>query len=305
VKLGEGYAGRAVLSRQPVFTKDVRPENDVGRKYIFDQEGFISFGVYPLIAKGEVKGVLEIFHRSMLTPDQEWFDYFEALAGQAAIAVHNAELFYNISRTNLELIAAYDDTIEGWSRALEMRDRETVGHSRRVTQMTIRLARELDYPEEDLTILRQGVLLHDIGKMGIPDSILLKPGPLNEEEWASMRRHPEYARDFLNSIPHLRTTAVVPYTHHERWNGSGYPQGLSGESIPLASRVFMVVDVWDALSHERPYKTAWPQADVLKYLSDNAGILFDPKVVSVFLELYRQGEFDAYGIYSEPIEIVR
>jgi len=284
--LGEGCAGRAALERRIVNIPNL-PE--AGESYtlsrLITDEGFISYYGVPLIAKGQVKGVLEIFHRVPLDPDQKWLDFLEALAGQAAIAIDNASLFDDLQRTNIELTLAYDATIEGWAYALDLRDKETEGHSRRVTEITVRLARAMGLSDAELVHVRRGALLHDIGKMGVPDQILLKPGPLTEEEWTTMRRHPVYAYEMLSSIAYLRPALDIPYCHHEKWDGTGYPRGLKGEQIPPAARIFAVVDVWDALSSERPYRPAWPEGKVREYIREQAGKHFDPKVVEVFLEM--------------------
>ncbi len=192
-------------------------------------------------------------------------------------------------RAAVELARAYDSSLDGWSRALDLRDKETEGHTRRVTDMTLRLARAMGVPEADLVDIRRGALLHDIGKMGIPDSILLKPGPLTEEEWKVMRRHPVYAYEFLSPTPYLRPALDVPYCHHEKWDGTGYPRGLRGEGIPRAARIFAVADVWDALRSDRPYRAAWTAAKARDYIREQAGKHFDPRVVEVFLRIERQG----------------
>ncbi|HSO27631.1 MAG TPA: HD domain-containing phosphohydrolase [Anaerolineales bacterium] len=180
---------------------------------------------------------------------------------------------------------AYDTTLEGWARALELRDKETEGHSRNVTNLAVKLAECLGLKEEELIHIRRGALLHDIGKMGIPDHILLKKGPLETEEWGALRQHPVYAYELLKQIPFLQPALVIPYCHHERWDGTGYPRGLKGAEIPLAARIFAVVDVWDALTSERPYRAAWSEADTLEYLRAQAGRHFDPQVVRSFLAL--------------------
>src|SRR3990172_7979831 len=187
-------------------------------------EGFLAYYVVPLMAKGQVKGVLEIMHRSPLALNEEWRDFLEALAAQAAIAIDNAELFNNLQHSNAELVLAYDTTIEGWARALELRDKETEGHTQRAAEMTLRIARAMAMNEEELVHVRRGALLHDIGKMSIPDSILLKTGPLTQEEWEIMRRHPQYAFELLSPIAYLRPALDIPYCHHERWDGAGYPR---------------------------------------------------------------------------------
>lgn len=184
-----------------------------------------------------------------------------------------------------ELLEAYEATLAGWAKALEFKDKETEGHSARVTEMTVRLGRAAGLRDEELVHLRRGAFLHDIGKMGIPDSILSKPGALDEEEWAQMRRHVEYGGNLLAEIEFLRPALEIPRYHHERWDGSGYPEGLKGEKIPLAGRLFAIVDVWDALMHARPYRPAWPEEQVRAYLQEQAGIQFDPKLVAVFLKV--------------------
>ncbi len=186
---------------------------------------------------------------------------------------------------NTELLHAYDATIEGWSRALDLRDHETEGHSRRVTEMTLRLARAVGLAEDEIIHIRRGALLHDIGKMGVPDAILLKPGPLSDAEWEIMRRHPALAREMLNPAEFLRPALLIPYCHHEKWDGTGYPQGLCGDQIPLPARLFALVDVWDALSSDRPYRAAWPPDRVKDHLHSLASTHFDPAIVSVFLRL--------------------
>ena len=229
--------------------------------------------------------MLEVFHRSPLEPHPEWLTFLEALAGQAAIALDNAALVDGLQRSSVELTLAYDATIEGWSRAMDLRDKETEGHTQRVTTMTLELARNLAVPEAELVHIRRGALLHDTGKLGVPDNILLKPGPLNDEEWEIMRRHPTYAYDMLSPIHYLRPALDIPYCHHEKWDGSGYPRRLAGEQIPLAARLFAVVDVWDALRSERPYRTGWPAEKVRQHIEAGAGTHFDPRVVEVFLRL--------------------
>ncbi len=288
LRLGEGQAGRAALERRVVSVSNL-PESEPGGVYARAQllagENFLVHHAAPLIAKGHVKGVLEIFHRAALNPDPEWVDFLETLAGQTAIAVDNLQLFESLQRSNLELGLAYDATIEGWSRALDLRDKETEGHTRRVTELSLRLARAMGVGEEELVHLRRGALLHDIGKMGIPDGILLKPGPLTDAEWVIMRKHPEYAHEMLSPIAYLRRALDIPYCHHEKWDGTGYPRGLRGEAIPLAARIFAAVDVWDALLSDRPYRAAWPEEKVRDYLRSLAGSYFDPKVAAAFLAL--------------------
>ena len=286
LNLGEGHAGRAAQQRQQVLVPDLAAQPDNPRlARALKKEDFVSYIGVPLIAKGLVQGVLEIFHRSPLERDREWHDFLNTLAGQTAIAIDNASLFESLAKSNDDLRLAYDATIEGWSRALDLRDRETEGHTRRVTELTLRLARLMKYPEEQLADMRRGALLHDIGKMGIPDSILLKPSSLTELEWEIMRQHPVYARNLLRPMENLRKAIDIPYAHHEKWDGSGYPEGLRGETIPLAARVFAVADVYDALTSNRPYRKAWTKAKAIKYVNEQRGKHFDPAVVDAFLQL--------------------
>jgi len=285
-RIGEGYAGQAVLERRTVRVPDLRNEHErFMRRGLLADEEFVSYFGVPLIGKGEVKGVLEIFHRSELNPDQEWLSFLETLGGQTAIAIENASLFQDLQRSNFELAMAYDATIEGWSHALDLRDKDTEGHTLRVTEMAIKIARAMGVEEDQLIHMRRGGLLHDIGKMAVPDNILLKPEPLTEEEWEIMRQHPQLAYDWLVAIPFLKYALEIPYSHHEKWNGTGYPHGLRGELIPLAARIFTVADVWDALTNDRPYRKAWPPSQAIAYIREKSGTYFDPKVVEVFLEL--------------------
>jgi HD-GYP domain-containing protein (c-di-GMP phosphodiesterase class II) len=284
LRVGEGYAGMAAMQKQIVRAPDLQNDQyDLPRSMEFANEGFMSYYCVPLIAKGGVKGVMESFHRSHFRPDDEWLEFFETLGGQAAIALDNAMLFKDLQRSNLELTLAYDTTLEGWSKALDMRDKDAEGHTQRVAEMTERLAVKFNIKDADRMHIRRGAILHDIGKMGIPDSILLKEGPLTEDEWKIMRRHPTLALDFLSSISYLRLVLDIPYCHHEKWDGSGYPRGLKGEQIPLAARIFAIVDVFDALTSDRPYRHAWSVQQALEYINAEKAKHFDPEVVEVFM----------------------
>jgi putative nucleotidyltransferase with HDIG domain len=283
--LGEGYAGRVVQERGLVHIPALTKARDSFlRKMLLAGEDFVSYHGVPLIAKGEIVGVLEVFQRSRVVRDEEWLDFLKALAAQAAIAINNVSLFENLQRSNTELFHAYDATIEGWSRALELRDNETEGHTQRVAALTVKLARLFGLSDAELVQVRWGALLHDIGKMGIPDEILLKTDSLTETEWIVMKKHPVFACEMLSPIRYLRTALDIPYAHHEKWDGSGYPLGLKGEQIPLAARIFAVVDVWDALRSDRVYRSSWSVAKVRKHLRSLAGTHFDPHVVKVCLD---------------------
>jgi HD-GYP domain-containing protein (c-di-GMP phosphodiesterase class II) len=289
LKLGESNAGQAAKERRIVTIPDLREQFDAfERSKLFVNEDFVSYFAVPLIAKGQLLGVIELFHRKPLGSDPEWLDFLKTIANQAANAVDNAVLFDRLQQINFKLMLAYDTTIEGWSQALDMRDRETEGHSQRVTDMTLKIAKALRIEDSKLVHMQRGALLHDIGKLGVPDSILLKPGPLTEEEWIIMKRHPEYAFKMLSKIDYLEPAIDIPYYHHEKWNGTGYPKGLKGNEIPLSARIFAVVDVWDALRSDRPYRPAWPAEKVFEHISANAGTHFDPEVVEIFIEIARQ-----------------
>jgi HD-GYP domain-containing protein (c-di-GMP phosphodiesterase class II) len=283
---GEGYAGQAAHERRLVFIQNLEQEvGSLSRSPKFPTERFKSYCAAPLIVKGQVKGVLEVFFRTSLTPDTDWFDFLESLTVQAAIAIDNASLFDELQHSNAELNLAYDTTIEGWSRALDLRDEGTEGHTERVTEMTEQLARTMGMDESQLIHLRRGALLHDMGKMGIPDSILLKRDALSREEWDIMRRHPLYAYEMLAPIIYLRQSLDIPYCHHEKWDGTGYPRGLKGDQIPLAARVFAIVDVWDATTSDRPYRLAWTKEQAREYLLTQSGKHFDPQIIPVFLSI--------------------
>ncbi len=286
VPLGGSYAGRAALEQRLIQIPNLReiPEGSLLETLLAEDE-FISYFGVPLIIKGQVKGVLEVFHRSSLEPDAEWLDFLNTLAGQTAIAVEIATLFDSLQHSNSELMQAYDATIEGWSRALDLRDKETEGHTQRVTEMAIKLARAFGLNETELVQVRWGALLHDIGKMGIPDEILHKPDALTDEEWIIMRKHPTLAYEMLSPIRYLRLALDIPYCHHEKWDGSGYPHRLKGAQIPLVARIFAVVDVWDALMSDRPYHAAWAKEKVREFILAASGTHFDPQVVTIFMQI--------------------
>ncbi len=285
VRLNDSYAGRAIMERRVIQIRDqVAPASSSTSKLLASERFVVYFGV-PLIVKGQVMGVLELFHRASLDPDQEWLGFLETLATQAAIAIDNMSLFKDLQRSNAELSLAYDATLEGWSRALDLRDKETEGHTQRVSEWTVRLARRVGTSDSDLVHVSRGALLHDIGKMAIPDEILHKPGPLSAEEWKIMRNHPTYAYELISPISYLRPALDIPYCHHEKWDGTGYPRGLKGEQIPLAARIFAVVDVWDALRSRRPYREAWPESRVLAHIRSLAGTHFEARMVDAFLKM--------------------
>ncbi len=296
LRIGEGLAGKVALERRIIHIPDLTIETtSLERAKNIHLEKFVTYFGVPLIAKGEVVGVLEVFHRKRFDPTQEWFGYLKTLAEQVASAIDRINLFNDLQLSNIRLTRAYNDVITGWSRALELRDHETEGHCQRVEGMTLKIAQRMGVGGEDLGYIRQGALLHDIGKIGIPDRILLKPGRLTDEEWEIMRKHPTYAFEMLSPIEHLKPAIDIPYCHHEKWDGSGYPRGLKGEEIPKSARIFAVVDVWDALRSDRPYRKAWTDEKALGYIKEQSGKHFDPQVVEAFLEVIE-------GRYKESVE---
>lgn len=287
VRLGEDIAGLAALEHRSINIPNLLdPANKFLRVPLLEAEGFIAYAVVPLMAKGHITGVLEVLHRSPLVLDTEWLNFLKSLAAQAAIAIDNATLFNDLQRSAIEITLAYDATLEGWARALDLRSKATEQHTQRVAEMTVRLARTMGVGEKELVHIRRGALLHDIGKIGIPDNILHKPGPLSEEEWSLMRKHPQYAFDMLHPIAYLQPALDIPYAHHEKWDGSGYPRSLKGTRIPFAARIFTVADMWDALTDEqRPYRKALSKDEVREYIRSLAGTQLDPSVVDAFLKL--------------------
>ncbi len=288
VTLSESFAGRAVMEHRTITVSDIETAGQHSQfAKLWKEEDFSAYWCVPLIVKGEVRGVLEVYRRTAFTPDAEWLEFLETLASQAAIAIENAQLFENLQRANMDLILAYNDTIEGWSRALDLRDRETEGHTQRVADLTEAIAKAMGIKDKEMIHIRRGALLHDMGKMGVPDQILLKPDKLTDEEWVIMRTHPQLARDMLMPIAYLRDALDIPYSHHEKWDGTGYPQGLKGQQIPLTARFFAVVDVWDALTSDRPYRKKWTKKKALAYIHKQRGRHFDPQVVDAFEKIVK------------------
>lgn len=245
----------------------------------------IGYAVAPLVTQQKQIGVVEVFSHDEITWNREYVQFFEALTRQTAIAIDKVNLVLNLQKSNIELIKSYEETLEGWSRALDMRDHETENHTQRVTALTTKMGEKLGLSAEQLTHMRRGALLHDIGKLAVPDQILLKEGDLSSEEWEIMRRHPVTARSLIEPISFLAPAIVIPYFHHEKWDGSGYPQGLEGGEIPIEARIFAIVDVWDALTNDRPYRKALSPQAASEYLLSQSGHHFDPQIVTAFLKL--------------------
>ncbi len=286
IRKGQGLVGRIFETCQPLVVDDYthwEARTDLGA----DLPNTV-MGV-PLFLHGQVIGVLTLIADSQLRKfTDEDVQQAEMFAGHAAIALDNAGLFERLDKANRELSLAYEETIEGWSQALDLRDKETEGHSQRVTELTMHLAEVMEVPLCERCHYRRGALLHDIGKVGVPDSILLKPAKLTGEEREVMQRHPGYAFEILSPIEYLRPALDIPHCHHEKWDGTGYPRGLQGKEIPLAARIFAVVDVWDALRSDRPYRAAWSHERAREYLHEQAGVQFDPDVVKAFLQMIEE-----------------
>ncbi len=277
---------KVVESGEPILTTNAQQDPRF--------EGQVSVAAYqlrsilcaPLMLKDELIGVLYVDNRAHAGIFQESdLQLFSAFANQAAVAIDNARLFEDLQESNRELEKAYQATLEGWVRALDLRDKETEGHTQRVTILTERLARSMGVDGDALVHITRGALLHDIGKMGIPDGILLKPGQLTEDERTLIRKHPVYAYEMLSPINFLLPAIDIPYCHHEKWDGTGYPRGLKGEEIPFAARIFPVSDVWDALISDRPYRKGLSKEEVRERIRVDAGKHFDPRVVEAFLEM--------------------
>jgi len=294
VALGQELAGFAALEQRTVYVPDLQSEARWGSVVASEhQRGYRAYWAVPMLTKGQLQGVIELYAERAFVPDAQWFEFLETFADQGAIAVESALLFRSLERSNAELQLAYDKTIAGWAYALDLKDEETAGHSQRVTQLAVRLAQRFGVDQRELIHIQRGALLHDIGKMGVPDSILLKRGALTEVERRLIEQHTEYARDLLAPIDFLRPAIDIPYSHHERWDGGGYPQGLVGEEIPLAARIFAIVDVYDALTSERPYRHAWSREDTLEHIQNESGKHFDPQLVEVFMAMIRDGDVPA------------
>ena len=289
--LGTGLAGTAALEKKDYIQTSLQIEQmDLVHTSIIEKEGFRQYWVVPLIVKGKVNGVFEAFWSRQSTFEESQAGFFKAIAQQAAIAIDSFTLFNKLQKSNSELFQAYDSTIEGWSQALDLRDKETKNHSLRVTELTVALCRISGMTSQSLIHVRRGALLHDIGKMGIPDNILLKKEPLTEHDWTTIKKHPEYAYTLLYPIEYLRPALDIPYCHHEKWDGTGYPRGLKGEEIPLSARLFAIVDVWDALLSDRPYRKGWPKERVYDYIRRLSGTHFDPEAVKLFFKTLENQE---------------
>jgi len=286
VRYGQPYVGIAAEEQRIVSNPHIEPLNDNKEfETLISAEAFESQQCAPIIIAGKTTGVLETFQRKPFSASPEWMILFDAIATQTGLALDYNSIYADLQHAYLDLELSYEATIEGWSAAMDYRDQETEGHSKRVTSLALSLAARLGIPEEEISTISRGALLHDVGKIGIPDSILKKPGQLDEEEWKLMKTHPLIAYNMLSRIPYLKESLVIPLYHHEKWDGSGYPEGLKGEKIPLAARLFSVIDVFDALTSDRPYRKAWSKEKAMEYIREQAGRHFDPDIVKTFISM--------------------
>ena len=278
---------QSVTTETPVYIEDARQAPlSPAEKVVVDARQLVSILYFPLLLKKKAIGAFIIGTTGK--PHQftsKEIDLCSILSSQVSLAVSNARLYEEAQQAISDITQAYDATLEGWSLALEMRDHDTDKHTRRVSDLTVALARRMGIAESDLDNVRRGALLHDIGKMGIPDAILKKPDVLSESEWEIMKTHPELAYQFLSKIDYLASAIDIPLCHHEKWDGTGYPRFLKGEDIPITARIFAVVDVFDALTSDRPYRKAWEIEEALLYIKDQSGKHFDPEAVKEFLAM--------------------
>ncbi len=285
-KVSRSVVRKVVETNAPVLTTNAQADPRFDAQMSVAAYQLRSILCVPLKLKEELIGVLYVDNRAHAGIFKENdLDLISAFADQAAVAIDSARLFEDLQASHRELEKAYQATLEGWVRALDMRDKETEGHTQRVTILTHRLARSMGVGDAELVHITRGALLHDIGKMAIPDGILLKPGQLTEHERELIKKHPTYAYEMLSPIDFLAPAIHIPYCHHEKWDGTGYPRGLKQYEIPFAARIFPVIDVWDALTSDRPYRKAMPGAEVRRLIQADSGKHFDPLVVEAFMDL--------------------
>lgn len=284
--LSKTIVHRVAETSEPVLTTNAQEDPRFEKQESVVEHKLRSILCAPLKLKNESIGVIFVDSRMHVGLFRESdLEMLSAFANQAAVAIDNARLFEGLQSANKELIDAYHDTLKGWALALEMRDRETEGHTQRVTSLTLVLAKKMGIDGEELEQIERGALLHDIGKLSIPDGVLLKRGDLTLPERKFMEMHPQFAKEYLEKIKYLHPAINIPYCHHEKWDGSGYPQNMKGEDIPFAARIFAVVDVWDALTSERPYRAPVEPDEVRRIIREKSGSHFDPQVVNAFLEM--------------------
>jgi HD-GYP domain-containing protein (c-di-GMP phosphodiesterase class II) len=295
-----GLARKVVETGKPIRynQSSTNTASEIFRGFMND-EGFYDYLGIPLEEKRRIIGALELFSYTPFNITADWQQHMHFIRSLATNTIRRKQLINQRSVSQTELEVAYSETLQAWVRALEIRDRYTAGHTQRVLEITLRLATKLGIPDELLVHLTRGVLLHDIGKLAVSDNILRKTGPLDNKEWQAMREHPQFAYNLLKPIQYLRPALDIPYCHHEKWDGSGYPRGLKADEIPYQARIFSVVDVWDALTTDRPYRKAWPKHDALNYIRSKAGTEFDPRVVDAFVEMINTDMSS-----TQPIEVI-
>jgi PAS domain S-box-containing protein len=279
--VGQLQAGKAAFERKTVLISDFECTTGWNCE-LMKQEGFRGYCAVPLIAKGQLKGVIEVFQHRPFNVDREWLEFLESLAGQAAISLDNAEMLVTVQKTNMEMTIAYDVTLEGWSNIVDIRSKKSPGHTERIANMTQQLAKEMGVDNRQLIHIRRGALLHDVGTMMIPEKILLKTRPLTPRELKALQQHPVHSHDMLSPIRFLRPALEIPYGHHENWDGTGYPRGLQGDAIPLSARIFAVAEAWEDLIHDHSLHQAWTPEKALSFIMEQAGRRFDPQVVTAF-----------------------
>ena len=285
------FASQVVQAQRAIHIRNLKKyENELSSAEML-LDGFMSYAGAPLVYNGQIEGVVEIFARMELAGGADWLKQLEYTVAKAAVAIHNAVELRRLEFANTEMAQAFDATIAAMAHALELREQESAGHTVRVAEMTVQFARAVGFSEAELVHVRRGALLHDIGKLGIPENILLKPEALTEEEWATIREHPTTANKLLSSIEYLKPALAIPYCHHEKWDGTGYPRGLKGGEIPLEARVFAVVDVWDALRSNRPFRQPWPEEKVIQHILDRGGRQFEQRLADLFVKLIEAGKF--------------
>ena len=300
---GKGIQSQVIHTGEYLYIDDYQEAlRKADIEYILEKDGRVKLStnysepvvqsclLAPMKRRGKPVGIMQAQSYQLDAYSQDDINLFCSLANVASISIQNAELLDTLETAHAEVAAAYDSTLEGWAQALELRDMETEGHSRRVVDLTVQLATHMGLAGEALVNIQRGALLHDIGKMSVPDIILQKPGKLTKEEWAVMRLHPVYAYQWLCPFEYLRPSLDIPHYHHEKWDGTGYPAGLKGEEIPLSARIFAIIDVWDALLSDRPYRNAWSRDRALEYIKFHAGDHFDPAVAKAFIEMIQRSE---------------
>lgn len=286
LKPGQGLTGRVAITGKMIHVPDLHQvKAETLPITLLSEENFTTYYGLPLFIKGQLKGVLEVYYRESVQLDRSHQFFLETLAQQIAIAVDNLQLFENLQRSHLELSLAYESMIECLGHTQEMRESEPAGHSSRMADLAVRLAKALGVPNEELVHIRRGALLCDIGKLGLPNRYPPNVVAPNQAEPEWMLQQPQLAFQLLAPIEYLRKAMEIPYSYHERWDGEGFPRGLKGTDIPLAARIFAVVYVWDALSFDHPNRPAWKHDDVVKYIQEQSGQYFDPQVVEAFLQL--------------------